>query len=317
MRKTIIFVAAALAVQLAGAQGTVEGKLVNVKKLTNTAQRYENPRWSPDGTRISYTDEGYDGLYVINPNGTQAKKLSADAGVGYMHQWSADSREILVRDTRWMQSADGIERFHAAWSLSIDGKKVRLTEDATYLQPATWLYSAAGEKTIHVRGAAKVNATLPRLQSSSALKLANSASSVGFICDCEQLIMVNGQGHERVLNVGPSFCPALSPNGKMVAFNENDDIYLINVDGSGKRLLARGFNATWVNNSQIVYELTADNGHEYTAGELYIINADGSEKKALTATDNRIEMNPCVSPDGKKLVFTNNIDGQLYTADIK
>ncbi len=62
--------------QLAGAQGKVEGRLVNITKLTNTAQRYENPRWSPDGSRISYTEEGYDGLYVIYPDGSQGQRNS-------------------------------------------------------------------------------------------------------------------------------------------------------------------------------------------------------------------------------------------------
>jgi Tol biopolymer transport system component len=47
------------------------------------------------------------------------------------------------------------------------------------------------------------------------------------------------------------------------------------------------------------------------------MNADGNNVKALTATSNRIEMNPCISPDGSKIVFTSFTDGQIYVADLK
>ena len=48
-----------------------------------------------------------------------------------------------------------------------------------------------------------------------------------------------------------------------------------------------------------------------------MINIDGSGKKALTATSDRIEMCPSISPDGKKIVFCSFSDGQIYSADLK
>ena len=96
-----------------------------------------------------------------------------------------------------------------------------------------------------------------------------------------------------------------------------DDICVINVDGTGKRVLGRGFNPSWVNNSQIIYERTEDDGHVYTAGELYLMNINDKSIKTLTATSNRIEMNASVSPDGSKVIFTSFTDGQIYIADLK
>ncbi len=103
----------------------------------------------------------------------------------------------------------------------------------------------------------------------------------------------------------------------MVAFNQMDDVVVMNIDGSGKRVIARGFNATWVNDDQIIYERTTDNGHDYTSGELYINSVKGGAEKALTSTSNRIETSPVVSPDGSKLIFISNNDGQVYQADLK
>ncbi len=57
---------------------------------------YENPRWSPDGSKIAFTQLGYDGLYVMNHDGSSKTQISADSGVGYMYQWSADAQAIAV-----------------------------------------------------------------------------------------------------------------------------------------------------------------------------------------------------------------------------
>lgn len=318
MKKKNLFLTAVLLAQVVSAQALKEGTLSNVTRLTNDATRYENPRWSPDGTKISFTGEGYEGLYVMDRDGANAIQLSDASTVGYMHQWSADSREILVRDTRYVAGDNGLERVHAAWAIGIDGAKTRMTADAADMQPAAWRYSKAGAKSIVAPGVEIARTALAKVPS-TVMERAEAAttSNVSFICDSENLYIVDAAGNKRLINNGASFCPALSPDGKMVAFNAMDDVVVMNIDGTGKRVLSRGFRPAWVNNSQIVFELTADDGHEYTAGELYIINVNGSGKKALTATSSMIEMNPCVSPDGSKLLFTSFTDGQVYSADLK
>lgn len=318
MKKGICFLTAVLIAQVASAQTLKEGALSNVTRLTNDATRYENPRWSPDGTKISFTGEGYDGLYVMERDGSNAIRLSDASSVGYMHQWSADSREILVRDTRYVTGENGLERVHAAWALGLDGTKTKMTSDATDMQPAAWRYTKTGAKSIAAPGAELTRTALAKVPS-TVMQQAKEATkaNVSFICDSENLYVVDETGNKRLINSGASFCPELSPDGRMVAFNALDDIVVMNIDGTGRRMLERGFNPSWVNDRQIVYELTTDDGHEYTSGELYIMNIDGSGKKALTSTSSMIERNPRVSPDGNKLLFTSATDGQVYSADLK
>lgn len=143
------------------------------------------------------------------------------------------------------------------------------------------------------------------------------SSKVSFYVDGENLYVVNAAGVKTLINEGPSYRPVLSPDGKKVAFNQVDDVCVMNIDGTGKKVIARGFNPSWVNDSQIVFERTEDDGHTYTAGELYIANADGSAVKAITSSRDVIEMCPCVSPDGSKIVFSSFTDGQIYIADLK
>lgn len=318
--KKILLMTAALVIggQLLVAQNTKSGILSNVTRLTNDNVKYENPRWSPDGNKIAFTQFGYDGLYIMNANGSEKEQILTSSGVGYMFQWSADSKEILVRDTRWLETTDGAMRAHAAWAINFtNGTTTRMSEDAEYMQPAAWRYTN-GIKSIVAPDTKVLKPNLTPLSSTMAKTLAGDKFiNTSFITDFEHLYIVDALGNKRVLNVGPSFCPALSPDGKKVVFNQMDDICIINADGTGKKIIGRGFNPTWVNNSQIIFEKTEDDGHEYTAGELYIMNADGNNVKALTATSNRIEMNPCISPDGNKIVFTSFTDGQIYVADLK
>lgn len=319
MKKILLMTAALFAgISMGSAQGLKSGILSNVTRLTNDNVRYENPRWSPDGTKIAFTQEGYDGLFVMNANGSSKEHILSSLGVGYMFQWSLDGKEILVRDTRWVENANGIKRYHAAWAVNATtGTTTRMSQDAEYMQPAAWRYNNGAKSVISLDAPTLKASFTPLNKTLASLVTQKPQLNMSFVVDFEHLYLIDALGNKKVLNTGPSFCPALSPDGTKVAFNQMDDVCIINIDGTGKKVLGRGFNPSWLNNSQIIFEKTDDDGHVYTAGELYIMNTDGTGLKAITATANLIEMNASISPDGNKVIFTSFTDGQIYIADIK
>ena len=88
-------------------------------------------------------------------------------------------------------------------------------------------------------------------------------------------------------------------------------LYVMNADGSGKRLLTRraGGPAWSPDGRKIAFNGTTRDGK----CEIYVVNADGSGKRRLTRTAG-CEFGSAWSPDGRKIAFSRgpNGDEQVY-----
>jgi Tol biopolymer transport system component len=116
--------------------------------------------------------------------------------------------------------------------------------------------------------------------------------------------------------------PALSPDGKKVAFNGGDasnqltwEIYVLDMDtGQERQLTSNGVidaHPDWSpDGSKIVFGSFRDTqGNPAGAADIYVMNADGTGLTQLTSTpweDN----DPEWSPDGTKIVFKSTRDTQ-------
>jgi Tol biopolymer transport system component len=84
----------------------------------------------------------------------------------------------------------------------------------------------------------------------------------------------------------------------------NDEIYVINPDGSGETLVgshaASDTNAVWSPDGTKVAFVTLRHGNE----DIYVVNADGSGLLRLT-THTAVDHQPVWSPDSTKIVFTS------------
>lgn len=294
----------------------VEGKLINIVQLTNDNNRYEAASFSPDGNKIAFSNEGYSGLYVMDKDGKNRRMISSAADIGYRYEWSIDSEEILVRDTRW-EPAKG--RLHAIWSVKLDGTREKLSEDADYLQPASWVYTKDGSKRAKIVDGKAIARPMTKVKS-TAQELATVQNrpqfNKSFFLDDSKLYIVDGNGTKKLISDNEALMPSFSPDGKKIVYNQMDDICIMNSDGSGKKVIGRGFFPSWVNNNQLVFEVTTDDGHKYLSGHLFIMDINGNNKKQLTS-GNEIYRYPSVSPDGKTLLFVKEKSGQLFSAQLQ
>lgn len=322
MRKQLLILAAACVAVTAMGASPVQGRLENVKRLTSQSDlKFENPQFSPDGKQIAFTRLGYEGLYVMNADGANMRSISNVMGVGYMYQWSPDSKQILALEASCDPAKTLSPTLHAVVTLDVaDGTRVQVTEPAPEVRPAAWRISgnkycaATTDRGLVAIPGAK---TLP-MKAQSLEKVYIGALNTSFVTDFDHLYVVDANGNKAIIFDGPAFSPKLSPNGKQVAFCDmQDNIRIMNIDGTGLKTIGNGFSPCWVNDSQLVWERTTDDGHAYQSGDLYLGNVDGATPVALTNTSRAIEMNASVSPDGKKIVFTDFNDGQVYVADLK
>jgi Tol biopolymer transport system component len=124
--------------------------------------------------------------------------------------------------------------------------------------------------------------------------------------------------------------PAWSPDGRKLVFAKrlersgapcrpagrcNDEIYVINADGTGLQRLTRNAvtdgHPVWSPDGRRIAFLRWRDG---PTANIYVMNADGSGQRRLTRTPRR-QGEPAWSPDGEKIAFTAPA-GHLGAADV-
>ena len=210
MRKQLLILAAACVAVTAMGANPVQGRLENVKRLTSqTDVKFENPQFSPDGKQIAFTKLGYEGIYVMDADGANTRSISNAKGVGYMYQWSPDSRQILALEASADQTKTLTPNLHAALTLNVaDGKRQQLTEPAAEVRPAAW--RLAGNKLCVAttdRGLVAIPGAKP--MKARALEQATISNSIvtSFITDLEHLYAVDADGNKKVIYDGDAFLP--------------------------------------------------------------------------------------------------------------
>ena len=122
---------------------------------------------------------------------------------------------------------------------------------------------------------------------------------------------INGKNKQRLtFNDGADYNPALSPDGKKVAYvsfirwhNPNDEIFVIDVNTkSSERLTANTATDSNPTFSPDGSKIAFDSNRAGINSEIYIMDADGKNQKQLTqtATNNH---GPAFSPDGARIAF--------------
>lgn len=107
---------------------------------------------------------------------------------------------------------------------------------------------------------------------------------------------------------GLAVTPAVSPDGRLIAFSVNGDIHVVNADGSGETALtqtgAYEDHPSWSPDGNRLTFMSDRDGNR----EIYVMNADGTQQRDITADPGDDEA-PSWSPDGTAIAFMSNRTG--------
>jgi TolB protein len=205
-------------------------------------ERPATPVWSPDGRTIAFAmapagaaDPEESEIYVMRPDGTEVRRLTAAPGDDSHPHWSADGRRLYFNSARATPDlkAEWSRQWIDIYSIAADGSDLRRHTDCravcTYPVP-----SPDGRRIVHRRIVAG-----PGLD--WALKPIARNSEV-FVTPLDGSAGVN-------VSRSPAFdgWPTWAPGGKWLVFASNRDgpaatgqIYAVRPDGTGLHALTRG-----------------------------------------------------------------------------
>jgi Tol biopolymer transport system component len=145
-------------------------------------------------------------------------------------------------------------------------------------------------------------------------RIAFNSNAVGL----QAVFVVNPDG-TGLTNLTPSGAfdvnPVWSPDGTKILFGSNDDLYVMNADGSSRVKLVDGagiFTYRWSHDGSRIAFIA-----ERTAGadifeDLWVMNADGSGQLKLASN----AVDPTWSPDGLRIVFASTTAGDQQLHEI-
>jgi Tol biopolymer transport system component len=282
---------------------TVDIASGTLKQITFSVNDEYEPAWSPDGKQIAYVN----GVFVNGPpgvGGVQGRTIEAiDLATGTARtiastgttpgrleapSWSPDGKKLA-----YVQMF-GAGNFVDTSKMVVDGNVVSDTNNDTFPFPAVWtspssfLYTANG-KILKADLAKKAVAPIPFTAEIKSIRPVYPMKSFDF----EATAVKQAKG---------ILAPAISPDGKYIAFVALNQLYLLQIGKSTPRALTHDAfykqGPAWSPDGRWLAYVSDKGGIE----NIYLLDPKTGEEKQ-PAPSKSAQIFPAWSPDGKSMAF--------------
>lgn len=245
----------------------------------------ENVATSPDGRQLAFvrpTSSEEFALMTANADGTEERKIVQYSESISAPAWSPDGKRIAYRLANSKSNDSGVFETQIA-----DGSTSPLTSQKWLgITGLTWLSDGSGLLILATTGQRFVyqiwHLSYPGGEARQITNDLNNYLSMSMAADAGALAVVQSQQQASIW---------VAPTGDLSRARAV-------TAGSGKA----DTSLAWTPDGRIVYQSNADGNN------IWIMGADGAGAKQLTAND-RINLVPDVSPDGRYIVFLSYLNG--------
>lgn len=338
----------------------VDADGTNPRRITTHLARDFSPRFSPDGRWIAFTTNrnGNNDVYVVSSTGGEPKQLTWFAGNDEALYWVPDGKGIVMSSARgsnawgsplYLQPLDG--SFATPLGMGI-ARAGMMSQDASMIAfnrnlPSAWRKEYRGNAAANIAVMNVKSGDITEITNTDLKQFKTMANNVFPMWGADGMIYFatehdgpynifrmspKGGVPQQVTNhtTGGVFFPSISPDGKKIVYQNDFDLYTIDVpNGKPKKLaIAMAFDPKENDISVLTTNGRAEGFSisptgDYMAvdyhGEIMIVPTEAGvgERTQMTNSPWRDQLE-VYSPDGRKIAYISDETGdqEVWVYDI-